>query len=350
MTRASQPAQCLSVRAKPDRGEVAMTEPGTAVQPEATAQSQARTSANRWWVYQAERFPLAAYAPLIAAFSFAAVGYSALGRGSVAGPGWRQTAVAFATSLLFFLQLRLADEFKDFEDDLRYRPYRPVQRGLVKLRELAVVAAACAALQLSLAAWLSIRLVPLLVIPWAYLALMTKEFFLPAWLKRHALLYMLSHMVITPLIFLYASACDWITAGRTRPSAGLLWMLAVGYFNGMVVEIGRKVRAPDDEETGVETYTFLWGRRNAVLAWLAAIAATAALAYVAAINIHATQLTVSLLLPTLLASAMAGVVFLADSRKGRGKWIERISGLWALLTYLSLGALPVLLRWHGGQR
>ena len=53
--------------------------------------------------------------------------------------------------LLFFLQLRIADEFKDYEDDARYRPYRPVPRGLVSLRELAWVGVGAAAIQLALA-------------------------------------------------------------------------------------------------------------------------------------------------------------------------------------------------------
>lgn len=327
-----------------------MTGSSTAVQVRPPVQAQQRTSANRWWVYQKERFPLLAYAPLIAAFSYAAVGYSALARPAFTPPGCRQTLVAFATSLLFFLQLRLADEFKDFEDDLHYRSYRPVQRGLVTLRELAWIAAGCAVLQLLLALWLSIRMLPLLIITWAYVLLMSKEFFVPEWLKRRALLYMLSHMVITPLIFLYASACDWITAGYTRPSVGLLWMLAVGYFNGMVVEIGRKVRAPEDEETGVETYSFLWGRRNAVLAGLGVTAITAAFAYVAAREIHITRITMPVLVPAFLALLVAAATFLANSHQGRGKWIEGISGIWALLTYVSLGPLPVLLRWYGGQR
>jgi len=327
-----------------------MIRTSNALQAEPIVPRAKRTLGNRWWVYQKERFPLAAYAPLIAAFSFAAVGYSMLARGSASGPGWRQTSVAFVSSLLFFFELRVADEFKDFEDDSNYRPYRPVQRGLVKLRELAFVGPACAVLQLLLALWLSTRLLPLLAVAWAYLFLMSKEFLVPSWLKRRALVYMLSHMVITPLVFLYASACDWITAGYTRPPVGFLWMLAVSYFSGMVIEIGRKVRAPDDEETGVETYSFLWGRRNAVLAWLAAIAATAVVAYLAGGDIHITKLTVFVLLPALLTSAAAAFAFLADSRRGRGKWIESVSGLWALLTYLSLGAVPVLLRWHGGQR
>jgi 4-hydroxybenzoate polyprenyltransferase len=327
-----------------------MVQPGTAVRPELGVHPQEGVLGNRWWIYQKERFPLAALTPALVAFSFAAVGYSALARGSGSWPGWRQTVVAFASSLLFFLQLRLADEFKDYEDDLRYRRYRPVPRGLVKLWELALIWAGCAGLQLLLALWLSWRLLSLLGITWAYLLMMSKEFFVPNWLKRHAVVYMVTHMVIMPLIYLYANACDWLVAGYARPSRGLAWMLAVNYFNGMVMEIGRKIRVPDDEEPGVETYSFLWGRRNAVLVWLGAMTAAAVVAYVAARDIHFTQVTAVLPLPVLLASGTAGVVFLAHSKPGRGKWIDTASSLWALVMYLSLGAVPLLLHWYGGQK
>ena len=89
----------------------------------------------RWWIYQMERFPLAAHAPLIAAFSACAVSFSSLlDRAPV--PGWQAYLVAFGVCLLMFLQLRIADEFKDAEDDARWRPYRPVPRGLIRLPEL----------------------------------------------------------------------------------------------------------------------------------------------------------------------------------------------------------------------
>ena len=45
-----------------------------------------------------------------------------------------------------------------------------------------------------------------------------------------------------------------VVAGLPRPPHGLFWFLLVSYFNGLVVEIGRKTRAPADEEHGVETY------------------------------------------------------------------------------------------------
>ncbi len=40
------------------------------------------------------------------------------------------------------------------------------------------------------------------------------------------------------------------------------------------VEVGRKLRSPADEETGVETYSALWGRFRAIAAWLAAMTVT----------------------------------------------------------------------------
>jgi 4-hydroxybenzoate polyprenyltransferase len=308
---------------------------------------------NRWWIYQEERFPFAAYAPVVAAFSFAAVAYSALARASL--PGYRQIVAAFGASFLFFLQLRLADDFKDFADDSRCRPYRPVPRGLVKQWEVAYAWAGCLVLQLLLALSLSWRLLPLLGITSAYMLIMSNKHLvrvlgLENWVKRHAALYRATGPVIVALIFLYASACDWVVAGYFIPPGGLVSIIAANYFSGMVMEIGRKIRVPDDEEHGVETYSILWGRRKAVLAWLAVMTAAAVAAYIAGYNIHYPQALASLMVLVLIASVIAAVVFLAHSKTGQGRWIEAMSRIWALVMYLSLGALPVLLLAYGGQR
>ena len=47
---------------------------------------------------------------------------------------WSAYAVAFLVSLIIFIQLRACDEYKDGPDDRRYRPERPIPRGLVSLR------------------------------------------------------------------------------------------------------------------------------------------------------------------------------------------------------------------------
>src|SRR5262245_24682414 len=189
----------------------------------------------RWWTYQRERFPLASHTPLVLAFSASAVCFSSLLRGHLAAPSRSALFVAFVTSLLFFLQLRIADEFKDFEEDSRFRPYRPVPRGLVTRKELACLGVATGAVQLALALWLQPSLVWLLFTAWVYLALMTREFFAARWLKAHPVAYMASHMLILPLVDLYATACDWKVAGVSSPPIGLTWFLVVSFLNGLVV-------------------------------------------------------------------------------------------------------------------
>jgi 4-hydroxybenzoate polyprenyltransferase len=312
--------------------------------------------ANRWIVYQRERFPFAAHAPLVAAFSLSAVSFSALLRagdaaagingvaaGQVVLPSWRGVLVAYVTSLLFFLQLRIADEHKDRDEDARYRPYRPVPRGLVTLGELTWIGIGSAVIQLALALWLSPALIWLLLVTWIYFALMTREFFAREWLKARPVAYLFSHMLIMPLIDLYATACDWWPAGHRLPPDGLFWFLIVSFFNGLAIEIGRKIRAREDEEHGVETYSKLWGPRGAIAAWMSAIAATAAAALVAAALIGSEVIIGSLLCILLLACVFAAARFLRTPHTSTGKGIEVMAGLWTLGMYLSLGVLPLVL-------
>lgn len=299
--------------------------------------------ANRWWIYQHERFPLLAHGPLVAAFSFSAVSFSSLLRGRVAIPDAGTALVASISALAFFLQLRIADEFKDHEEDARYRSYRPVPRGLVTLRELRIIALCGALLQLALALWLNPSLALLLALVWLYLGLMSKEFFAREWLKARPLFYLWSHMLIVPLINIYATACEWKAANATAPP-GLAWFVVVSFFNGIVIEIGRKIRAPEDEEEGVDTYSFLWGRRKAVLSWLAALTLTAISAWQAGRQIGFGAPVVVLLGTLLSAATVIGWHFLHQPVPRMARLFESMSWIWSLLMYLSLGALPLLLR------
>lgn len=299
------------------------------------------TFANKWWTYQRERFPLLAHAPLIAAFSFSAISYSSLLRGNTAWPAPQAVVVAFLSALLFFLQLRIADEFKDYEEDSQYRPYRPVPRGLVKLRELGMLGALSAFSQLVLALWLAPALLTLLLLTWGYLALMSHEFFAREWLKARPITYLWTHMLIVPLVDFYATGCDWLAAGLLQPS-GLHWFLLASFTNGIVIEVGRKLRAPEDEETGVQTYTVLWGRARAVFVWLGALLATALFAVLAAQRIAFALPVFSLLTVLFLAAFIFAARFLRLPCGPRARWFEAMSGVWTLGLYLSLGVIPML--------
>ena len=234
----------------------------------------------RWWIYQKERFPLAAHGPLIAAFSACAVAYSCL-LGGAPAPGWAAWLTAFGVCLLMFLQLRIADEFKDKDEDARWRPYRPVPRGLVTLPELRLVFIGAAVLQLALVLALDMRLLFVLAVAWSYLALMSVEFFCRDWLKARPVVYLVTHMGIMPLVDFFGTACEWLPRAGAPP-AGLAWFLAASFCNGIAIETGRKLRQPADEEDGVETYSRLWGMTGGAAVWLGSLAGTLACAAMAA--------------------------------------------------------------------
>lgn len=293
---------------------------------------------NRWRIYLRERFPLAQHAPLVLVFSFCAVSYSAHLRGAV--PSFGAVITAFIVCLLAFLHLRLADEFKDAEEDRHYRPSRPVPCGLVKLRELACLWIGTATLQLIATLWHEPGLVLLLAVAWTYLGLMSVEFFARTWLKARPLWYLLSHMGIMPLVDLFATGCDWWSVG-TWPGPGLGWFLAASFSNGIVIEMGRKLWTPDAEMEGVETYSKRWGRR-APFVWASMVALTGLLATVAAafLGLEVLLGTMAFLLTT--AAFQRAYVFSRRPERQIQRWFEPLSALTTLVLYGCLGLAPFI--------
>lgn len=294
---------------------------------------------NRWFTYQKERFPLLAHGPLIAAFSACAVGFSSLLRDAPM-PHAGMFVTAFVVCLLMFLQLRIADEFKDAEEDARWRPYRAVPRGLVSLKELRVVFILAAIIQTVLVLLLDPRLMLVLGIAWTYLALMSVEFFCRDWLKGKPVVYLISHMGIMPLVDFFATACEWLPRALTPP-AGLGWFLAASFFNGIVIELGRKLRQPEDEEEGVETYSRLWGKSGGSIVWITMMAATLFCAWKAASQIGFQTPVIIALAFVMLFAIIERFRFVSASRSG--KKIELVSALWTLTLYLMLGLIPLIM-------
>jgi 4-hydroxybenzoate polyprenyltransferase len=251
----------------------------------------------------------------------------------------------------FFLQLRIADEHKDNADDAKYRPERPVPRGLVTLAELRWVALALAVAQVALTASLDVRLLGLLVLVWAWMALMTKEFFAPKALKARPILYMVSHMMVMPLIDLYATACDWLPAGLTpagRFGLALSGFLGLSLVNGIVLEIARKSWAPEQEREGVETYSKLWKPERAGLS----VAVFMFIGLVLSAYVHVQSgAGIAFLIGLLLAAAYSmytAIDYAGTPTPKTSKALEMGSGIFVLANYLLLGVAPMAERlWLG---
>ena len=296
---------------------------------------------SKWNIYQKVRFPIVTHGILILAFSFSAVSYALLSNGenefisiSVFLPG-------FVIVLTIFLLLRIADEFKDADDDKKYRPELPVPSGLISLSELKFLAISIILFQIVIQLLFIPHMFWLYIMVMLYLALMTKEFFVEQWLRKNQFWYVTSHMLIIPLVDLYASALYWNQTGISAPTT-LIFFFIVSFFNGIVLEIGRKIKAPEQEREGVQTYSFLLGADRATQLWLFTLMITCVCAVLAIYYSTAQISSIVILLLFWFIISIVGLRFLKRKTIAGSKTIELASGVWALSMYILLGGFPML--------
>jgi 4-hydroxybenzoate polyprenyltransferase len=148
-------------------------------------------------------------------------------------------------------------------------------------------------------------------------------------------------MFIIPLIDILASGFDWVLE-NAFPSPGLGLFFLVSYFNGIVLEIGRKIRTPQHEQEGVLTYSSMLGLKKALNLWILVLTVTLvcslSAAWFAGYGISAWFIFGGIYL---LCSVPAWLSLNKITEK-RAKMMEYTSALWTILMYLSLGAIPMI--------
>lgn len=295
-------------------------------------------------IYQKERFPLLGHGVLVTAFSFSAISYSRISRGAEGFVSLDKFLVAIFTTVTLFLLVRILDEFKDAEDDEKYRRELPVPRGVVSFSELRTLGILVAVTQIIINGLFFPRMLLMYGGVVLYLALMTKEFFIADWLKKHQFWYVTSHMFIIPFIDVYASGFDWFLAGVSAPF-GLLFFFAVSYMNGIVLEVGRKIKAPEEEAEGVLTYSVMLGKNKAVGLWTAVLLLTLGFSFAAAYYAGYDWIIYGILTLLFLLCFSSGMLFLTKPVPKRAKLVETGSALWTVGMYLCLGAGPMISRY-----
>ena len=292
------------------------------------------------YIYQKERFPVFKHGLLILILSVSTLCFVQILQNNFVFPALKDIIIVFVIMFIFFLQLRIADEFKDFEEDMKYRAYRPVPRGLVTLKELRNIGIGGFLIQVILILLFNKNVLIIFCLVYLYMLLMTKEFFVPEWLNKHQAVYVFSHMIIMILFHLFIIIYQF----GTFPEKGYLpyvsLYLIIGFLNGMCTETGRKIRAPEDEEDGVTTYSKLWGIKNSVLIFVFIQILSFILCMVTAVKTDSLALTGILLGLIVTVTVIKSFEFI--KKRKNGGIFEIISGVWILAVYLMLGIIPLI--------
>ena len=313
-------------------------------------------------IYLNERFPLGKNSFFVLIFTLSGYIYTSLlynskimylfTNGVKIGIFQYKIIALFIIIFMFFFQLRITDEFKDYEEDLKYRAYRPVQRGIISLKALGKIGIATVIIQIVFAHAINPKIIYYMALVWIYMFLMAKEFFIKKWLTKRILIYALSHVVIMVFITLViVEATQYIVPKnifdvfilqryRHNIDFALIPLFALNYLNGIVLEIGRKTRRADEEEHGVQTYSKLWGRKKAVVILSLLFIIEYFLVILGLAHTYEKYFFFGGL--TLLVILIVSIYFMVKFLKKNlsGKIVETVSGLWIIFSSMSLGLLP----------
>lgn len=315
-------------------------------------------------IYLNERFPLGKNSFFVLIFTLSGYIYTSLlynskimylfTNGIKIGIFQYKIIALFIIIFMFFFQLRITDEFKDYEEDLKYRAYRPVQRGIISLKTLGKTGIVTVIIQIMLAHVIDPEIIYFMIFVWIYMFLMAKEFFIKKWLTKRILIYALSHVVIMVFITLViVEATQYIVPKnifdvfilqryRHNIDFALIPLFALNYLNGIVLEIGRKTRRADEEEHGVQTYSKLWGRKKAVVVLSLLFVIEYFLVILGLAHTYEKYFFFGGL--TLLIILIVSIYFMVKFLKKdlSGKIVETVSGLWIIFSSMCMGLLPHL--------
>lgn len=214
--------------------------------------------AQRLLAYTKERFPLIPIMLFVLLLTSGYIGFFSHYFGG--GYSWSDGKL-WATMIsvfLFMLQLRMADEIKDFDKDKIAYPERILSRGLVDLKTIKTILFGTAFIAILISFSLGIQNLFMMFILQFWAFLMFKEFFAKKTLETSTSIYLFTHQLILPPLALYSAAAfiDFTYLNFDSSMIGSLLFLSLPY---TIYEIARKTWSPDREHALADSYTKFWG-------------------------------------------------------------------------------------------
>ena len=161
----------------------------------------------------------------------------------------------------FWLFLRIADEFKDYDTDLRLFPHRAFPSGRVLKKDLITLMTVDIIIMLALNIFI-VKNIGLFLLALGYVFLMSNWFFMKKYIKPNLIFALISHNPVQILLNFYmiSIVCNKYSLDVFTFDNFLINMML--FFPATEWEIGRKIRKPEDE-TEYVTYSKIMGFKNA---------------------------------------------------------------------------------------
>ena len=165
------------------------------------------------------------------------------------------------TVFAFLYWLRVADDLKDYETDIKLFPDRPLPSGRVFKKDIII---SCLIIN-GLAIGLNIAFMNNLLflgILYFYGYLMSKWFFAKSKIQPSLILAVITHNPVQMIVNLYIISFTCIKYNIPAISLYTIMALFTLYFPALIWEVSRKIKAPKDEND-YTTYSKIFGYKKA---------------------------------------------------------------------------------------
>lgn len=163
------------------------------------------------------------------------------------------------STLLFLFHIRVIDESRDMEMDSNLHPERPVQSGVISLRQLFFTSIFGIAVCLAIAIYAGLPATILAILILAFTTLAWRDFFAKSFFSTRPVLY---HIINSPQMILIQWSIYAIYTQSFAISWQMLLQMLLIYNSIFIVEVVRKIKAPALDSA--DTYSASMGTGKAI--------------------------------------------------------------------------------------
>ena len=287
----------------------------------------------RFNIYQKERFPIAIliFTTLAVVLSSAAV---VIPTEDKISNYVLEIIISSITLILFLFHVRVIDEYRDFGFDSKYHAERPVQRGIISLKELFNLNIIGLIIQVMLNIYIAPRAFTFWLFSFGYTIIAGKDFFAGNWIRKRFFLYNIINMfqMLFLQFYLYALFNPIFSFSNPLLLAHFVFVI----FNLALLEFARKMKTKSEETKGRDTYSSRLGMKKASMVFMIIYVIVFSIFSYMFFKIDGNLIYYLISLFFLNLITLSTVLYLLLKNKKSTKFLEGVSGLFYITMHLLL--------------
>jgi len=214
----------------------------------------------KFYIYQGKRFPI-----IFLILSIFPVILSSAVIVMQGKPNLLQLLLAFVASLSYFFHIRVIDDYRDFQHDNLYHKDRPVQAGIISLADLKKIDFIMVAIFLLISIFSNLYSFGLALFLLLYTYFAKNDFFAGEKIRKYFYSYNTINFVQMIILQMYIYA--FFSKGfyfNSLINTHFLFIIT----GTLIFEFLRKVKTPESEGAGKDTYSWHMGFGRSIMVYL----------------------------------------------------------------------------------